>query len=66
MAFVALPVTSSAIARLEYDAEGQTLSITFQKGGSYLLDGVPEIEAERLAGSTSPGGYWNANMKGKY
>lgn len=66
MPFVNIPVTSTAIARLEYDLGDQTLAITFQKGGNYLLKGVPEIEAERLANSPSPGSYWNLNMRGKY
>ena len=66
MAFISLPVASSAIARLEYDDETQELIVTFQKGGSYTLRGVPEIEANRLADAPSPGSYWNMFMKGNY
>ena len=66
MASVSLSVSSSAIARLEYDDETEELIVTFQKGGSYTLSGVPEIEAHRFAESDSPGGYWNSNMRGKY
>jgi hypothetical protein len=66
MARQSYPVASSAIARIEYDDLTQEMTITFARGGSYVVPGVPGIELERLINSGSPGGYWNANMKGRY
>jgi len=61
-------VNSSAITRVEYDADSETAYITFAKApsGPYTLEGVSEIEIERLVNAESPGAYWNANMRGKY
>lgn len=67
MAMQSLNIASSAIAYAAYDEETQELQITFHRGGgSYMLQGVPQIEADRLANADSPGAYWNANMKGRY
>jgi hypothetical protein len=60
------PVVSTAIARVEYDDEEETVSVTFQKGGTYVLQGVPQIEVERWVNDGSPGGYWNSYMRGRY
>jgi hypothetical protein len=59
-------VVSTAITRLDYDAEAQSLTIVFKDGRGYVLQGVPQIEVERLANSDSPGQYWNAYMRGRY
>ena len=59
-------ISSSAIVRLDYDEDSQTMWITFKDGRGYGVPGVPEIEVSRLADSDSPGSYWNLNMKGKY
>ena len=66
MAMESLDITSSAIAYAAYDEETQELQLTFNRGGSYILQGVPQIEVDRLVNADSPGGYWNANMKGRY
>jgi hypothetical protein len=61
------PVSSSAIARIDYDDEEQVVYLTFQKGGGmYVIEGVPQIEVERWSQSGSPGGYWNSYLKGRY
>jgi hypothetical protein len=59
------PIASSAIAYLAYDDEAGEAYVSFQKGGSYTIT-MPQIEVERWAAADSPGGYWNANVKGKY
>jgi hypothetical protein len=65
MAMESIAVNSSAIAYLAYDSETGEVSISFNRGGSYKFE-MPEIEVHRMAESASPGGYWNANVKGKY
>jgi len=66
MPLVKIPVVSSAIAALEWDDLDFSLFVSFHKGGTYILRGVPEEEAYRFARSPSPGSYWNIFMKGKY
>ena len=65
MAFEAIEVVSTAIARLEYDSETGQVSISFARGGNYVF-AMPEIEVHRMAESESPGAYWNAHVKGNY
>jgi len=63
----ALPVTSNAIARMEYDADKQELIVTFARDGSqYTIGGITELEAHRWASSGSPGRYFNSFVRGKY
>lgn len=59
------PVASSAIARLDYDDETQECFFTFQDGRSYTAI-IPPIEVHRWANAESVGGYFNANIRGKY
>ena len=66
MPLVKLPVVSTAIANLEWDDLDFSLFVSFHKGGTYILRGVPREEAEKFARAPSPGSYWNTNMKGKY
>jgi len=58
--------SSSALARIDYDDETEECFITFQDGRSYTLQGIPQIEVERWANAASIGGYWNANLRGRY
>lgn len=60
------PVVSSCIARLTYHRDTSDLYLTFQDGRSYVLPGFPEIELERWTQSPSPGGYFNAFVRGNY
>ena len=59
---------SSAIARVEYHSADQTCYVTFTKPpfGPYTLENFPEIEFERWQESSSPGGYWNEFLRGRY
>ena len=66
MPLVKIPVVSSAIAALEWNDLDESLFVSFHKGGTYVLRGVPREEAEKFAGAASPGTYWNVFMKGKY
>ena len=62
-----LPVSSNAIARLDYDATTQEMLVTFARDGSqYTIFGITEIEANRWASSGSPGKYFNQHVRGKY
>jgi hypothetical protein len=58
-------ISSSAIARLDYDDEEGIAYVTFTDGRSYQIP-MPQIEVERWANAESPGGYFNANVRGKY
>jgi len=68
MALKSYPVSSSAIARIEYDDEEEICYVSFNKPpyGPYTLSNFPQIEVERWVESESPGAYWNANLKGNY
>jgi KTSC domain len=67
MAMTNYPVASSAIANIGYDDETGDCNVTFTDGTQYVLDSpVPGIEMERWLNSDSKGGYWNANMRGRY
>ena len=57
---------SAALVRIDYDDESEECHITFKDGRSYTLQGIPQIEVERWANADSIGGYWNANLKGRY
>jgi hypothetical protein len=59
-------VASEAISLLTYDAETETLWISFTDGATVELDGFPEIELERWLAAKSIGSYWNAYLRGRY
>lgn len=66
MAFQNIPIVSECFARIEYDDETEELVMTFQKGGSYTIQGIPQIEVSRWTESVSVGGYFNNFVRGKY
>ena len=60
-------LSSSAIANVSFRKSTGEMTITFTDGKSYVMSSpVPEIEFSRLIQADSPGGYWNANMRGRY
>ena len=61
-----IPVSSSAIAELMYRAHDRFLTILFQDGTRYGIDGFPALELERWLSSGSIGGYFNRNIRGRY
>lgn len=60
-----IPVESTAIARLYYRRD-KTLSILFQDGSRYAIENFPPLELHRWLNSGSIGGYFNANIRGRY
>jgi hypothetical protein len=61
-----MPVSSSNLSSVGYDAESQTLEIEFHHGGVYQYAGVPEGEYEGLISAESQGKYFHANIKNRY
>jgi hypothetical protein len=60
------PISSTCFSEIGYDDEEQVLYLTFAKGGTYVLEGVPQDEVDSLVAAASKGGFWNASMRGKY
>ena len=61
-----LPVSSSNIAAIGYDAENQTVYVQFLNGSTYAYKGVPVHEFENLRTAPSVGSYLNRNYKNVY
>jgi hypothetical protein len=60
-------VNSSAISRVGYSEQDQTLSITFlQSGRTYIYYDVPISIYNAIIRAGSPGRYFNANIKNRY
>lgn len=59
-----IPVASSDIASVGY--EGTTLHIRFNSGGLYAYYNVPTRIYNSLMSASSKGGYFHANIKGRY
>lgn len=66
MAKKTYPIASTCFARIEYDDETQELWMTFQKGGTYKIPKIEEIEVERWVEAQSVGGYFNDFVRGNY
>lgn len=64
--YKSLPVESTCFAYMAYNKSTQSLQITFQKGGSYVIEGIDPIEVDRWINSGSPGGYFNSFVRGAY
>ena len=56
-----IPVSSSNIAAIGYDAERATLIIQFNSGRTYEYYNVPEYEYNNLMNASSKGQYANQN-----
>lgn len=61
-----IPVSSSNVESIGYDADTQTLQIRFLSGGVYIYRNVPQMEYEQLINAPSIGSYLNRNIKGSY
>ncbi len=60
-------VDSSAIRTVGYSEQDQTLQITFlQSGRTYTYYGVPLSVYRQITQASSPGRYFNANIKNHY
>lgn len=60
------PVASSAIDRVGYDEDDETLEIEFQHGGVYEYFDVPEEVYRDLLTAGSRGRYFHENVRGNY
>ena len=61
-----IPVTSTDIRAIGYDADSQTLEIEFNSGGVYRYSGVPSGEHDGIMAAASHGKYFHANIKNRY
>ncbi len=61
-----VPVRSSMINSVGYDAESQTLDIEFNNGSIYSYGGVPQSEYDGLMGAQSVGKHFIQNIKNVY
>jgi hypothetical protein len=59
-------VVSEAISVFVYDADTETCWVTFTDGTTIELGDFPEIELARWLDAASIGGYFNANVRGRY
>lgn len=60
-------LNSSAISRVEYNAETRVLQIWFvESGGPYDYYGVPQSVYQGLLSASSAGQYFNAYIRDRY
>jgi len=63
---VRVSLSSSAISSAEYDPDGENLTIDFTDGDSHTYDGVDIETFVGLVNASSPGAYFNANIRNVY
>ena len=61
-----VPVRSSDIAAIGYDATSGTLHIRFNSGGLYAYYNVHDAVYRGLMGAGSHGRYFHAHIRGRY
>jgi hypothetical protein len=61
-----VPVSSSAIRAVGYDAQFRKMKIEFTQGHSYDFCRVPQNVYDALMRSSSKGTYYNGNVKDRY
>ena len=61
-----VPVSSSNLASVGYDAANSTLEVEFRRGGLYQYFDVPAHEHESLMHAPSHGEYFSAHIKNTY
>lgn len=61
-----IPVSSSDLASVSYDAASSTLYVRFHKGGTYSYSNVPESVYHALMNAPSKGQYFRANIRKSY
>jgi len=61
-----IPVSSSNISAIGYDADNQILEVEFTTGAVYSYSGVSSDEYEGFMSSDSKGKYFHANIKNRY
>lgn len=67
MAFTEIPIpASSNVKSVHFDADTQTLRVTFQSGGVYDYAGVDENKANGFSTAESAGRYLQTYVKGQH
>ncbi len=61
-----IPVQSTEIALIGYDAQKSLLEIAFRRGGVYRYRGVPQDVHKQLMEAPSIGTYFSENIKEAY
>jgi len=61
-----VPVTSSVIALVRYDAAAATLDVTFQSGKVYRYQDVPPAIYDELMIAESKGQFFNARIRDRF
>lgn len=61
-----VPVQSSNIRSVGYDAESQTLAVEFSSGAVYEYDGLPADVVESLLTAGSIGSYFARAIRAQY
>lgn len=59
-------VVSSNVNGIAYDADTGTLYVEFKGGSRYKYADVPETEYEAFLNASSPGRFFNDNIKDAY
>lgn len=58
-----IPVNSSNVKEVGYDAKNSELHVSFHSSGTYVYDGVPVDEYEALVTAESVGKHFNKYIK---
>jgi len=58
-----VPVSSTTVASIGYEADTQTLEVEFHSGSVYQYFNVPELHYEGLLNASSKGQYLNEHIK---
>jgi len=66
MPVLAQALKSSAIAFASYDTDSEEMTVEFIRGKSYTLSGVPQDVYDRFVASSSPGRFFQDELKGQY
>jgi hypothetical protein len=61
-----IPVTSSNLASVGYDAATQTMEIEFNDGAIYQYFDLPQLVYQGLISAASAGQYFHAQVRGVY
>lgn len=61
-----VPVSSTNIRSVGYDAESLILEVEFNGGAVYQYQGVPQAEFDGLMAAASKGSYFHANIRNRY
>jgi hypothetical protein len=61
-----VPVTSSNLKAVGYDADAKELHVQFKNGGHYSYAGVPPEKHRALMAAASKGAHLHAHIKGQH